>query len=593
MSEPFPLDFAPGIVKVDAPHTLRGRYIDCDKVRFLKGKPQKWAGWKTFKGSLVGVPRAITVWDDNSNGRWIAVGTHTKLYQITQGAILTDITPIRTSGTLALNPFAMVNGMTTVTVTHAGHGEIGGSTVIFAGATAAGGIYVNGSYLVATVIDTNTYTIVHSVAATSTVSGGGAAVTYSYEINVGYQSVVQGRGYGTSTYGTSTYGTPRTTSGFTTYPRIWSLDTYGQNLLAMPSGDNLYQWDPTTPSTRAVKVANSPTGTFMFITNERYVVVLGANSDPLQLAWPDQNDITNWTPSATVTANIRKLQKGSRLVAGANLNGTANILWTDDSVYSMNYTGARNFVYNTLVAGERCGLIGPHAFAVAKGRAFWMSNYDFFMYGGSVQDIPNSMDIRDWLFARLDMLQNWKCAASFTAENNEIKWNYVLSGFSEPAFYVAVSLDDYTWTYGTENRTAWKQKGGINAKTYGTDENGTVFQHEYGLNADGAAMTWFLESAPMEIDGGKSLMDVQGYVPNFQRQVGDIQLTIKTYDLPQMTTPTETATATIFTTTGIVDLNLSGRQTAVRLDGFSVGGDFRLGIPDIEIKQAGSRRGGP
>ena len=64
----------------------------------------------------------------------------------------------------------------------------------------------------------------------------------------------------------------------------------------------------------------------------------------------------------------------------------------------MNYTGARNFIYNTLIVADKCGLIGPMAFTVSAGRAYWMSSFDFFMYGGSVQAIPNSIDIRDWLF---------------------------------------------------------------------------------------------------------------------------------------------------------------------------------------------------
>ena len=249
------------------------------------------SGWQTFIGSLIGVPRAVTVWDDNNNNRWISVGTHLKLYQVTQAGALTNITPIREAGTLGSNPFATSSGLTSVTVTDTGHGLIAGTTVTYAGASAVGGITINGDYLVATIIDANTYTINHSSAASSSVTGGGAAVTYSYEINIGYQSVTQGRGYGTGTYGKSTWGTARTSSTFTFYARIWSLDTYGQNLLAMPSGDYLYQWDPTTPSARAVKVANSPTGNFMFLTNERYPVVLGADGGLLVLAWPDQKEI--------------------------------------------------------------------------------------------------------------------------------------------------------------------------------------------------------------------------------------------------------------------------------------------------------------
>lgn len=593
MAKPTPIDFAPGVVKTDAPHTLRGRYIDSDKVRFVKGKPQKWAGWSKLWSGLVGIARAITNWEDNQGSKWVAVGTHKKLYMISSSNAVNNITPVRLSGTLALNPITTISGLANVTISHVSHGLIAGTSVTYSGATAVGGINIAGTYVVMSVIDANTYTITAASAASSSATGGGAAVAFSYEINGGDADVTQGAGYGLGTYGTGTYGTPRVNSSYLKYARIWSLDNYGQNLLAMPSGDYLYQWDPTTPSNVAAKVANSPTGNFMFITNERYPVILGAGGDLLTLSWPDQNDITNWTPGALVTGNTRKVQKGSRLVAGANLNGTANILWTDDAVYAMNYTGARNIIYTTLVAGERCGLIGPHAFIVARGIAYWLGHFDFFMYGGSIQGIPNSQDMRDWVYARLDGKQNWKCVAHYSAENNEVKWNYVLAGAYEPAFYVAVSLDDYSWTNGTENRTAWKQRGGIAAKTYGTDELGNVYQHETGLNADGLAMSWLLEAAPINIDEGRELVDIQGYIPNFFTQVGDVQLTISTRDLPQNVALLETSASTIVEGAAIVDLHLSGRQVSIRLDGFALNGNFRLGVADLEIASSGKRRGGP
>lgn len=592
MGKPFPLDFRPGIVKVDAPYALRGRYIDCDKVRFNKGKPEKWLGWETFSiDPLTGIPRALKGWDDNSGNRWLSSGTHKKLYIVSTGGVATNVTPIRDSGTLGNNPFSMTNGSAIVTVSDVGHRLIVEATAVYSGAAAAGGITINGEYLVNTVIDADSYTIIHSAAATSTTTGGGAAVTYSYEINPGGENVVFGLGYGTGAYGLGTYGTARTSSSFTVYPLVWSLDTYGENLLAMPSGGFLYQWDPDTPSSAAARVANSPFGNFMFVTNERYPVVLGADGSNMTLAWPDQNDITNWTPGTASTALTRSLQKGSRLVAGANLINTANILWTDESIYTMNYTGARNSVYNTLLAGEKCGLIGPHAFFVVHGTAYWMGQYDFHMYTGSVQQIPNSDDIKDWLYGQLDKRQNWKVAAHYASAHNEIRWNYVAEGDLEPSFYVAVSLDDFSWTPGTLNRTAWAERSGINPVTYATDENGVIFEHEVGLDDDGAAMSCFIESAPMDIEDGDVSMDIWGYIPNFQRQTGDIEVTIQTWDQPNHTNVQETQAETIVEGAGIVDLHLSGRQASVRLDCFQIGGDFRLGVGKVEVSAAGSRRG--
>lgn len=594
MGQPFPLEFASGIVKVDAPYALRGRYIDADKVRFVKGKPEKWKGWEAFTTSAtLGIPRALKVWDDFAASRWLAIGTHRRLYLSTTDAVLSNITPYRETGTLAANPFAMTNTSPLVTVTDLTHGLMVGSYVNFSGATAAGGITINGEYTVTTVTDVDHYVITHSANATSTTTGGGAAVLYSYELDAGEANVIFGAGYGTGTYGTGTWGTPRTSSNFTIYSRTWSLENYGENLLALPSGSYIYQWDPDTPTVRAAKVTNSPTGNAMFMTNERYPVVLGSNGDNMALAWPDQNDITNWTPSSTSTANERRLQVGSRLVAGSNLIGTANIVWSDSAVYSMNYTGARNFVYNTLIVADKCGLIGPMAFAVAGGRAYWMSSFDFFMYGGSVQAIPNSVDIRDWLFDQLDGQQNWKVTCRFSSQHNEILWNFIVDGDFEPSLYVAVSLDDFSWTHGTLNRTAWVEKSGVSPVVYGADENGYVFEHEVGLDADGVALAWFIESAPLDLDSGSHFMDIWGYIPNFQRQVGDIQVTLQTWDLPQDTATQETQALTIIEGGGVVDAHLSGRQASVRLDGFALGGDFRLGLPRVEISQSGSRRGGP
>ena len=79
--------------------------------------------------------------------------------------------------TLAAAPLAVTNGSATVTVTHAAHGLSVGQSITIAGAAAVGGITPNGTFTVASVVDANSYTYTFTSNATSTTSGGGAAVT--------------------------------------------------------------------------------------------------------------------------------------------------------------------------------------------------------------------------------------------------------------------------------------------------------------------------------------------------------------------------------------------------------------------------------
>lgn len=83
---------------------------------------------------------------------------------------------VKSTITLGNNPIATTNGSRAVVITSTAHGRSRGDTVTLAGATAVGGITVSGEYTIASVA-TNTFTIVHSSAATSTATGGGASVT--------------------------------------------------------------------------------------------------------------------------------------------------------------------------------------------------------------------------------------------------------------------------------------------------------------------------------------------------------------------------------------------------------------------------------
>lgn len=583
------LKFLPGIVKTDSAYARPGRFVDSQWVRFHAGLPEKIGGWTKWAAqALAGVARTMLSWQDNSLNAHLAIGTHKKLYigNYSDNSWL-NATPIRLTGTLT-NPFTLSAGLPIATVDHSLHGLTLGDTVNYPTPVTIGGITISGDYIVSEVTSTTRYKILLGVLPTSGVASGGGSVPYSYELNIGLISLKQGGGWGIGTWGTGTWGTSRQSS-FKTFPRYWALDKYGQNLLALPSGGKLYYWDVTVGG-RALAVANAPDNCLsMFVSNDRHVIILGAGGDRMKIQWPDQSDFTNWTPGPTTTANSRRLQKGSYVVAGTVFINSINLIWTDTTLYLHQYTGSQ-YVFDTRVIANNAGLVGPKAFVVAGGAAYWMSPNGFLVYNGGVSLVPNQDDIKMFVMNNLNKLQNYKCHAEYIPLHNEVWWNYVPPDSDEPELYVAVNLSDFSWICGSLPRTASGNSIAQNQAPIMVTYDGWVFDHESGLNGDGQAIETFLEYAPFNINSGLSEVEVSGYVPNFQRQAGPVTLDIMFHNYPEKQGIQEQMRVTVLEGSGVIDTRMSGRNVGFKLSSKVIDGDWRLGMPKIETSPNGGRR---
>ena len=100
------------------------------------------------------------------------------------------------TGSLGTNPFSVTEDSPTVTVTHTSHGLSVGAFVTFSNASVFAGINVNSEYVVASVVNANTYTFTHTANADSTTSGGGASVSYSYSYYYSVYRFNAGVGWG-------------------------------------------------------------------------------------------------------------------------------------------------------------------------------------------------------------------------------------------------------------------------------------------------------------------------------------------------------------------------------------------------------------
>lgn len=591
---PLPIAPPPGVVLNETKRGAEGRYIASRNIRFVKGRAQKTGGnTRAVVTPTSGVPRALHAWRDTSQNAYLAAGTYRKLYVYDSSFLQSDITPFRATGTFANNPFTTTNGSTTVTVAHTAHGANPGDTVIIGGSAAVGGITPNGPVVVVLVNSANSYTFTWTSPASSGATGGGAAVTFSYEVPVGTELGAYGLGYGVGGYGLGTYGTARSSSTIYLEPRIWSLDHFGVLLVASYNGGTIYQFDPTAaqPWGRATVISVDPglptNVRFMFVTNERFIMAL---CDGMQVKWPSQGTLTDWTPSATNTANIRTLTEGTKLVAGRVLADFVSLVWSDAALFRFQYNGS-SFVYASSMIAKDCGLLAPNAAITAGGIAYWMGQDTFWTYNGSVSPMPNVEDIRKAIFDVVDIGSGYQCTSIYNPQHNEVWFFYTVTGQTSPSMGVIYSIENQCWApldYGRVSGTHFTQG---DTRPYMGLSDGYINQHEVGVDDNlGVALPWSLTIAPYAMNEGEQRMDAMYMVPDFKDQVGDITMTLNTWDRLNDSAQEDTETDVITASnSGTIDLEVSGRYIGMTLSASSVGCYMRMGKPVVFIQSSGNR----
>ena len=311
----------------------------------------------------------------------------------------------------------------------------------------------------------------------------------------------------------------------------------------------------------------------------------------MTVRWPDIEDVTDWVPSDINTSNERKLQGGTRLMAGTALSDGVSVVWSDSHIFLFQFTGS-SLVYASRQVGDKCGLIAPHAFATASGTAFWMSDTSFHMYSGYTQQIPNVDDIQDFVFRDINRANAVKAFAFYNPVYDEVWFVYPSRDATEPDRYVMVQLEAYVWSHGTWDRSAAALYTVAETRPILFGTNGIVYVHdvEESPDDDTAALPAHIELAPTDISGGNVSVDIFGFVPDTQRQTGNMVVYLYGKDHPRGAVMSED-TLTVTPTDALVDARVAGRQFGMVLSCEDVGCDFRLGIWGLEVTGAGRKRG--
>ena len=617
----------PGIDKQDTEYGAEGKWVDCDNVRFRYGLPEKIGGWsKVNTSALVGSARGIITWFSLDGDQYTITGTNKKLYAY-QNQAWYDITPIRESGASITN-FTTTSGSTTVTVTDATHGAIEGDfvTISSVSGTANGITAANlqGEFEIQSVTDTNNYVITAKAAASGT-GASGVTGTAEYQINTNPAFSVLGYGWGTGPWGGvgsgPGWGTSRASLSGSNNVQLdsgkWSLDNWGEDVLCQQLNGGLYYWD-TSASTSTVQravsstVSNAPTSSrFVLVSGtDRHVICFGTETtigtsstrDDMFIRWSDQENVNEWAPTATNTAGSQRLTDGSKLVSAKRSRG-AVLIWSDTALYQMQLIGAP-FTFGFQQLGSACGCVGLHAAVESNGRSFWMGIDSFFMFDGSVQKIPCSVE--DYVFKDIDEASQKDTFAGLNTEFNEVTWFYCSSGSNIINRCVTYNYAERVWSIGTLSRSSWADKGvygfpyamGFNSTdtaatistiTGLTEGRSYMYAQENGNDADGSALESHVTSGDFVIpQAGERLMSIKRFIPDFKNQKGTVNVNLNFKLYPTSNTATNGPYA-VTTSTTKVDTRARGRQASIKISTSAVDTTWRYGTYRAEIQPDGMR----
>lgn len=614
------LAIRPGINKDNTRYSADGMWADGDKVRFRIGLPEKIGGWiKTTGLAFLGTARMLQPWTTLAGDYILGIGTHLKYYLETGGTNY-DVTPVRYTVVVA-NPFTTTSGSATVLVTIAAHGATEDDFVVFSGATAVGGLLIDGDYQITTILGLNTFNITAASAATSSAVGGGAAVTAAFQIHVGLDTTVYGNGWGAGTWDGTVAGVPVTgwgdaapvsTTG--SQLRLWSNDTYGQDLVINPRDGPMYYWAAgVSLSARAIAFTDLPAASDVPVqvrqvivsNSDQKVIAFGCtdivtlDQDRLLIRWSSTAAPSVWTPLETNTSGGLRVPTGSEIITAVTTR-TEILVWSDAALHALQYIGAPLEYGITRLA--MTSIAGPNAVVSATDVVYWMGDRAFFRYDGRVEPIPCS--VTNYVFDDINLSQGEKIFAGANTSYNEVWWFYPSADSSENDRFVAYNYLERVWFVGTLARTAWIDRS-IEDYPRATGTDDYAYFHEYGQD-DGStnpstAISAYIESGIVELGEGENYGFAWRMIPDVTFTGGSaaspqVVMTLKAQDFPggdftqsKPTTTARTATIPIEQFTTQTYFRLRGRELTLKVASTGLGVMWRLGNPRIDVRADGSR----
>ena len=624
MGKLVPFQPPPGVFKNGTPYQAKGRWSDCNLVRWKDGRLQPLGGWEKVIGSTItGIGRAMITWRDSTGARWMAIGTNSNLYIFTSlSGTSSDITPVAATSTTDLvagnvdgevglgfgtGDFGGYVTRATVTGTDisftASGSVIASSSTVFTDATttpvgpnpfAAGDeIEISGSSESA---NNKTYPLSHRVVTVSanqmTVGPTNGSAIYGTNTLVNDPSAGNGS---VTIKRTRRFGNENAaTSSLVLDASSWIFDLWGEDLIGMSTADGrIFEWDPTTTGATSVKaevITGAPiNNSAILVSKQRHLFAFGAGGNKRKIQWSHAEVNSTWTATSTNQAGSFEIDTSGEILAAQTV-GDRILVWTSTDLHAVDWVGMP-YVYGRKKIGDACGAISNRSMIAVGDQAFWMSQGGFFQYQGTVQ--PLKCDVQDHIFKDINRVQDSKIYASMNPEFFEVTWWYASSTSDEILKYVTFNYAENWWSVGELCRTAFATGSpGVFDNPIGISDDGKIYEHEIavstakrttgqiattnanvsdfdrklvtGTDATDDVGLCFAETV-MEIGDGENIANVTQLVTD-TASVGDngLRFKFKTRYTPNGTE--STSTNYNITEDGYIDVREQGRQFTYRVE---------------------------
>jgi hypothetical protein len=569
-----------------------------------------------------------------TTGGIIKIGTEEMEYSAITGNTLLGVTRGLNGTTPASHTSGASVSCSTIIVTDVNHGAVRNDFVTYSGVTGPFGGFaasdLNKELQVFGLISSTQYTLnIPGVFSTSATSGGGAAIIAEYQVNTGLDIYVVGLGWGADPWSSGGWGDPGVV-GVGQQLRLWTADSYGEDLFFAPRNGGVYFWDATLGTSVRGELLNDVSTTLgfsgQFVPNQttkilsapiqRFIICMGANPydptdpntdfDPMLVRWSDQDNPFEWVPAITNQSGEFRLTDGSYIVTSSNTRQEI-LIWTESALYSMQYIGAP-LVYRFEIMMDNISIMSPNAVATANNVTYWMGRDKFYTYNGRVDTLPCA--VRQYVFEDINKDQAYQIFAGSDEGYNEVWWFYCSSNSTIVDKYVVYNYLDNVWYYGTLNRTAWLDSP-LRDQPMAADYNQRILFHEVG-NDDVSGLspepiTAYVRSADFDIGDGDSFGFVKRILPdiNFNGSTVDkpsVTMQVKPRrnagtaygpaDDPVVESKNNFSTQKVYTVQefdGQVYTRLRGRQMALRVESTGLGVAWQLGDVRIDVKEDGHR----
>jgi hypothetical protein len=431
------------------------------------------------------------------------------------------------------------------------------------------------------------------------------------------------------------WGDASTSSTVTIDPGNWSLDNFGNILIATVHNGETFTWDASLTNalqTRATIGSGMPTKSVMTIVSDRdrHLFHLGTETtigtattqDKMFIRFSDQESTSDYDPTSTNTAGTFRLDDGTQII-GAFKGKDYILVLTDTAAYEMQFVGPP-FTFSIRKVGSNNGLLGQHAGVFANGAVYWMGKTGgFYVYDGTVKSIPCLVE--DFVFTTtgnnpgINFNSGQIIYGGINELYSEINWFYPTAASDQIDRVVTYNFAENVWTTGTLDRTTWAGST-VFEQPYATDFNSSdvptfpvvsgvsngatiYYEHEAGINqtnGDGTqtAITSFIKSGEFDLNGrqgvpgdGEFLMSVKRFLPDFKRISGNAKVTIFLNEFPQGTTASSSPLGpfTVSSSTSKIDTRARARLAAVQIENENVDESWRYGTFRFDVRVDGRR----